>query len=287
MNTVTHLSCIFATFLIVNHIYTSQLPVSEPPVVVACDFSVISKNAETGNLISDALKSASYILRCLSWSSLALLPKTTNHMKERGIEIAKTTPGITNTIKKLVAELQEEKYGTFTPDAIACLNEMGVNPVPDLKAISLLSKVKTFNIPTIGMGTQDSAEYEIFERKMLQDHKIRVPELFDGIVTIPTLQEMEAFDTEEGYFSVRTPKNPRWLVAHDGYQSPCFINTIKKLGSDLTEKAPMWSVKSIEELAILANALHRVYEKRAPLLETRRMFDDIMAENQVIAPMKV
>jgi hypothetical protein len=291
MNSITHLSCVFATFLIVNHIYTSELtigkPPKEPPIVVACDFGVISKNAETGNIISDALKSATHILRCLSWSSLAVLPKTTAHMKERGIEIAKTTPGITNTIKKLVTELQAEKYGIFTPDAVACLNEMGVNPVPDRKAILLLSKVKGFKIPTIGMGTQDSAEYEIYERKMLQDHKIHVPKLFDGIVTIPTLQEMEAFNTEEGYFSVRNPQNPRWLVSHDGYESPCFLNTIKKLGADLAQEAPIWSVRSIEELAILANALHRVHEKPAPLSDTRKMFDDIMAENQVIAPTKV
>jgi hypothetical protein len=114
-----------------------------------------------------------------------------------------------------------------------------------------------------------------------------VPELFDGIVTIPTLQEQEAFEIEEGFFSVHNPHNPRWLVSHGNYQSPYSINTIKKLGSDLAGEAPLWSVKSIEELAILTNTLHRVHEKHITLLDSRKMFDDIMAENLIIAPTKV
>jgi hypothetical protein len=271
-----------ASCFIASHIHTS-----EPPIIVACDFNVISQNAETGNIIADALKSAAYILRCLSWSSLALLPKTTTHMQERGIEIAKTTQGITNTIKKLVTELQEEKYGIFTQDAIACLNEMGVNPVPDTDALSLLSKVKAFKIPTIGIGKQDSAEHEIYARKMLSDHNIPVHRLFDGIVTIPTFEEQASFEFGSGDCFLRNTHNPRWLVAREPYPSISFSQTIKILARDIASTTRVWSVDKKEQLAAIVNALQLMHEQRAGYPSTDKMFDNLMEQDRAISPTRV
>jgi hypothetical protein len=268
--------------LTVIHIYTS-----EPPIVVACSFDVISKNAETGNLVADAIKSAAYIVPYLSWRSLFSLSATSHHMQQRGIEIAKTTPGITNTIKRLLAELEEQGYGKFNGAAIACFNEMGVNPIPDEKAVSLLKTIKSFKIPTIGMGNQDSAEHTIYTSKMLDGHDLRVSELFDGIVTIPTLEEQTAFELGQGDCFLRNAQNPRWLVARDTCPSDSFSQTIKMLAHDIAGNAPLWAVARKEQLAIIVNALQRVSAQRTPSPESTRMFEAIMEQNRAISPTKV
>ena len=279
---ILRLSYFIVAILATCHSYTS-----EPPIVVACSFDTISRNADTGNIVDSALQSARHIFSCLSWSSLLSLPSTTSHMKERGIAIAQKTPGITNTIKKLFTELEEQQYGKFTDTAITCFNEMGVNPIPDGSALSLLAKVKSFKIPTIGMGNQDSAEHEIYSRKLLQGYNVHIPELFDGIVTIPTITEERTFDLDHASYSIHNPKNPRWLVAHDAKPSDCFTATLKKLASDLAGQAPLWAVESKEQLAIVVNALHIVYQHHHSTTERRKKFEEVISHNQIIAPTKV
>ena len=212
MNTINRWSCIIFACLIITRIKPM-----DPRIVVACNFDVISKNADTSNIISNAVSSARHILSCFYWRYITpwTLYSTIAHMQQRGLVLAKTTPGITNTIAKLFAELQRDGYGEFTDTAISCFNEMGVNPVPDPEALSLLQKVKSFNISTIGMGNQDSLEHEIYARKMLAEQQIDVHTLYDGIVTIPTLKEQAAFDSMPVDCFMRNHANPRWLVARN------------------------------------------------------------------------
>ena len=210
MQTINRCGCIVLASLIIARINTM-----DPPIVVACNFDVVSKNADTGNIITNALSSARQIFSCFYWSYITPwnLYSTIAHMQQRGVEIAGETPGITNTIRRLFTELEKQKYGKFTDTAINCFNEMGVNPVPDREALSLLQKVKSFNVPTIGMGNQDSLEHEIYARKMLAEQKIDVHSLYDGVVTIPTFEEQATFDSHSGDWYTRNQTKPQWLVA--------------------------------------------------------------------------
>jgi hypothetical protein len=284
MSQLTHLSCILASCFIASHIHTS-----EPPIVVACDFNAISQNAGTGDIISQAVTSARHILSCFYWSYITpwSLYSTIAHMQQRGTEIAKITPGITNTIKKLFTELEEQQYGKFTDTAITCFNEMGVNPVPDTDALSLLSKIKEYKIPAIGIGNQDSAEHEIYARKMLSDHNIPVHRLFDGIVTIPTLEEQASFEFGSGDCFLRNAHNPRWLVARETYPSTSFSQTIKILARDIASTTRVWSVDKKEQLAAIVNALQLMHEQRAASTSSDKMFDELMEQDRAISPTRV
>ena len=59
------------------------------------------------------------------------------------------------------------------------------------------------------------------------------------------------------------------------------------VASELAPKAPLWSINSKEQLAVLANALYAVFEHRSPSPETEKMFDEIMQQSRVISPTKV
>lgn len=251
----------------------------ETPVVV-CNFNVISKNADTGNIISQAVTSAKHILSCFYWSSLLKLPVTIAHMQQRGTEIAKMTPGITNVIKKLFTELEADGYGKFTDTAITCLDEMGVNPVPDQEALSLLRRIKEFRIPTIGIGSQDSTEHAIFTRKMLITHNTAVPTLFDGIVTIPTCDEQERF-TALGNpdYLLHNPGNPRWLVSGEPYP---FQHATQLLAGSIVRNAKLHLIEDKAQLAYFAHALQRIQQRSpSPLRNT------LLGEDKIIEPMTV
>lgn len=258
-------------------------------VVVACDFSVISKNDDTSKIISHAVASARQILSCfyLSYISPWRLCSTIAHLKKRGDEIALTTPGITNTIKKLFTELEEQEYGKFTDTAINCFNEMGVNPVPDHEAMLLLSRIKSFKIPTIIMGNQDSREHEIFARKLLTDHHIDLHELFDGVATIATLEEQATLESSTEDYFVRKTSHPRWYVSRQPAPSPSFTQTIKMLAKDMFEETPIWSVNSKQQLAIIVNALHSIDGQRTKSPEQGKMSEGIFQRLRVISPTKV
>lgn len=271
-------------YIILTTLTFSHTKPMQQPIVVACNFDVISKNAETSNLVTSAVASATHILKCLSWGSLACLPSTIAHMKQRGLEIATITPGITNTITKLFAELQKDGYGTFTDTAISCFNEMGINPIVNTETLSLLQKVKTFNIPTIGMGNQDSLEHEIYARKMLTEHQIDVHTLFNGIVTIPTLKEQSLLDINHENYLMR---NPAWLVAGNVASSTAFAHTVRKLACDLTGTTLIWPIDTKEQLAALVHALHRVYEQRPTSPEVQQLCIELMQQNRAISPTKV
>ncbi len=177
-------------------------------VVVACNFNVLGRNAETSSIISRALAASAHVLPCLSWNALMHLPATVAHMSRRGTELAAETPGITNTIARLFAELEEHKYGSFTPSVIGVFNDMGVNPVPDRDACALLRSLRPFAY-VVGCGNKDSLEFEIFARKMHHEHTIDVRALFDGIVTIPTPAEKTIIaDGRAGYYR----RSAGWLV---------------------------------------------------------------------------
>ena len=280
MNTRTRAGCI-----IIAGLATIFVQSMDQPIVVACNFEAISKNVDTANIVTTAISSAKTILPCLYWSSLAWFPSTLAHMQKRGLEIAATTPGITNTIKKLFTELEEQEYGQFTDTAISCINEMGVNPISDDQAISLLQEIKKFNIPTIGMGNQDSLEHEIYARKMLAEKSVDMHSLCNGIVTIPTLAEQTTFDLSDGNYFIRRAEHPRWLVARNISPSPSFTHTIKMLAHDLAGEVPIWSIDTKEQLAIAVNALRTVYEHhRSPSPETGKLLDEIMQQNGVISP---
>jgi len=267
---------------------TLYLRAMEQPLVVACDFNVLSQNADTGNIIDHALSSAKHIFSCLNWRSLLALPATIKHMQQRGMEIAQKTPGITNTIKALFTELEKEGYGKFTDTAITCFNEMGINPVVDQESLALLQQLHVLNIPTIGVGIQDSLEHEIYARKMLCEHKVDVHELYSGIVTIPTLEEQEQFQLSAGDCFVRKQENPRWLVTHNAAPSQIFIQTLKILARDLAGNVPIWSVNSKEQLSLVVQALRKVLEHRSPSPESSMMFERIIDESPImLSPTRV
>ncbi len=265
-----------------------DLRAMEQPLVVACDFNILSQNADTGHIIEHALSSAKHIFSCLNWRSLLALPATVKHMQQRGLEIAQTTPGITNTIKALFTELEKEGYGKFTDTAITCFNEMGINPVVDQESLALLQQLHILNIPTIGVGIQDSLEHEIYVRKMLSEHKVDVHELYSGIVTIPILEEQEQFNLSTRDYLVRKQENPRWLVARHPAPSQAFIQTLKLLARNLAGNAPIWSVNSKEQLSLVVQALRKILEHRSPSPESSLMFERIIDESPImLSPTRV
>lgn len=278
-------------YIALTALIMTRVTAMDQPIVLACNFEVISKNAETGNIISSALKSAWHIMSCFYKSRIITpwrLRETVTHMQKRGVEIASTTPGITNTIKKLFTELEEQGYGKFTDTAINCFNEIGVNPVVDHQAVSLLSEIKSFKIPTIGMGSQDSLEHEIYAQKILKEQTIDVHELYDGIITIPTLEEQTVFDLSSGDCFVRSKANPRWLVSRTSSPSLAATNTLKMLALDIAGETPIWSVNTKEQLAIVVNALHRVFELRPSSPDQAKAFDQIIAQSPImISPTRV
>jgi hypothetical protein len=266
----------------------STLYTMEQPVVIACDFNVLSQNADTGHIIEHALSSAKHIFSCLNWKSLFALPATVKHMQQRGLEIAEKTPGITNTIKTLFAELERQGYGKFTDTAITCFNEMGINPVVDRESLALLQQLHELNIPTIGMGSQDSLEHEIYASKMLSDHKVDVHELYSSVVTIPTLEERQQFELGAGDYFVRKQKSPRWFVTPHTNPSQAFIQTLKILAHDVAGDAPLWSINSKEQLILIVQTLRKVFEHRSPSPESSMMFERIIDESPLmLSPTRV
>jgi hypothetical protein len=240
----------------------------EQPIIVACDFNVLSRNADTGRIIEHALKSAKHIFSCLNWKSLLALPATIKYMQQRGIEIAQTNPGITNTIKTLFAELEKEGYGKFTDTAITCFNEMGINPVVDQESLTLLHQLRTLNIPLIGVGIQDSLEHEIYYRKMLAEHKIDIYELYRGIITIPTLDEQIRFQGTTADYLIRRQQDPCWFVTRHTPRSQAFTHNLTVMAHELAGEATLWSANTKEELQGIIQVLHRIVARHSPSLET-------------------
>lgn len=281
------MSCSYQlSYIFVICLFTAKTDCSEAPIVVACDFNAISHNTETSNIISKAVLGAKHILSCFYWSSLFQLPKTIAIMQEKGTKIASSNPGITNTIKLLISELETEQYGKFTPEAIAYFTDMGINPIPDLEAISLLKQIKSFHIPTIGMGNQDSQEHEIFADKLLADKEISIHQLFDGIITIPTLEERLSFQLNQENYLVRNAREPRWLVARNIDPSEPFTQTLKVLTQDLSEHAQLYTIRSKEQLAHITNALHTMHRTEAPANGQEFPFDSGMGKDRAISPTK-
>jgi len=244
-------------------------------IVVACNFDATGSNLDTSKLISSALYSAKHILSCFSWKSLWNLRTTVEFMKRRGDEIAQTTPGITNTIKKLFTELEQQKYGTFGPDTIACFNEMGVNPIPDYEAIGLLQAIKSWGIPIIGTGNKDSLEYEIYSRKMLDNHNIDTHHLFDGIITIPTLDEQTQLNDNSSKFFQRSD---HWIVCRGTRHEPSHAQAICRLSNSLRPNVQIIPIDTKDELSFLCNALSQVNNLRPPSPEPVRLLDDLFKE---------
>lgn len=274
-------------FIIIATLIVTRITGMDQPIVVACNFDVISKNVDTTNLMWSAVPLAAHIIPCFSLERIAALKSTLDYMHKLGTEIAAKTPGITNTIKSLFTELEKQKYGTFTEDVMSWLNQKGVNPVPDKEAVTLLKMIKKFGIPTIGMGNQDSLEHEIYTQKMHDEHNIDLHTLYDGIITIPTLEENSAIESNANVPCFQQPSNSRWFVSRDAAPSASFTHTIKVLARNLADEPSIWSVSSKEQLAVFVNALRSIYQAEPKSPEPGRRFSEIMEENRTISPTKV
>lgn len=217
----------------------------QQPIVLAYNCNLFSKNDNSSNLIANA-KSTLSMLSGLSCTTIAKLAWNSKYLQQRGDKL-ETTPGITNRVKKLFKELEAENYGPFTPANIHSICEAGIKPVLDRVALDKIKAIQQLAIPSIMIGSQDSLEYEIFNQKVNQNCKVDLDSYFDGIVTIPTLEEETDFD---GDFIQR---DSNWFVARDCLPSPSFTHTVESLAQAIQPQSQVLVVENQEQL-------NRIYE---------------------------
>lgn len=233
----------------------------EQPIVVACNFDAINKNAETSEVVGQAMRNAKTTLTGMNWKILLKLSTNMGRIKQRGLELAATTPGTGNVVKKLFAELETQDYGHFSPINIRQLCVAGIQPLPDREAIAQTILIKELGIPALLVGSQDSLEYEIFEQKMKDVHHIDLKTIFEGVVTIPTLEELAKFNQTTLCLS----RNEHWLVSRDPSPSESFISTVSTLAQRVKQNSKVLLVNDKVQLAAATQALKQSY--RQPMAE--------------------
>lgn len=227
---------IFSLIILFCGSLTAMQQEQENSLVVACDFDAISPNASTSSIIGSAIKNASSILKHLSLFQIASLACHLRKITQRAEAIALETPGISNTIHQLFNELQAEGYGDFSADIVQ-LCKAGIQPVPNKPCIQILKILKDLNVHLIGFGSKkDSNEFNFYQEHLKSSRdSIDLSEIFDGIVTIPSLQEYEQVfkpNPSLQYYQ-RTPSTYSWFVARSHEPEKTFSNTIQLLAKHI------------------------------------------------------
>lgn len=222
------------------NICTVHCAEKEKPII-ACSTELITEKATTSAIVTKALTKAP----ALFLSRPTTLLKMGWHQKDivkKGEEIAKSTPGTANVIKKLLQYLEQQNYGKFTQDDIDAFTSIAIQADKKKEGIAFLNKLKKQGFKVVAATNQDSLQYKKYTEHLKKDHDIDLALLFDAAITVPYLDvKMEddkpfcKHSQEEQWYLCAKPK-----PHHDYLRT---VTTISKIVAPLSNEVVLsWTM---------------------------------------------
>jgi hypothetical protein len=132
---------------------------------------------------------------------------------KEGQELSKNSCGMTNVVSPMLTRIGKEKkcdLSAYVPNIV----ELSVKPKPVTPMLDLLNELKKQNKCVVGVTGQDTEHHRVYSKKMKDQHKVSLEDLFTARLTVPVVDEKLASQKEQAFVQVPEMSNV-FSVTHE------------------------------------------------------------------------
>ncbi len=266
---------VIMTFLIITNIAQSadfSATARKHVVIIDPDFFTTPK--DTKSMLANWKDAPSLGFNVGLWKLIQLANNGTA-IHERGVQIAKESPGAAITIRKLFGEELKDTYGEFKEPALKALISFTVQPTKKRHAFDLLREIKKAGHYIFCVTMHDAEEHSAF-RDCLRKQDECLVEVIDGVITLPSYDANPAPGSSFSTHETHTNKN-MWFISHsiaeDNYVE-IFEKFMEKMGERSTPLVTLQSNKPTDSSLIIS--INDRIAKMTKKNETTHIFQDDM-----------